>query len=186
MRLFRRKNSLTGEKVELRQHERKNYELYADWYGDQEIWHLTSWSSSPMSRSAVERLFDQREKSNAHHSFAIHPKGEDEPIGTISLMNVSEANGSADLSIIVGDPADRDRGYGADAINTILRYGFEDLNLNRIGLSVFEFNEPAIATYEKLGFKKEGRMRDAIQRGDTFCDAVLMSVLREEWESKSS
>lgn len=185
MRLFRRKETLTGEKVELRQHEKKNYNLYAEWYGDKEIWHLTSWTSSPLSRSAVERLFDEREKSAAHHSFAIHPKGEDEPVGVISLMNVSDANGSADLSVIVGDPDDRDRGYGADAINTILRHGFDDLGLNRVGLSVFEFNEHAIATYEKLGFRKEGRLRDAIQRGDSFCDAILMSVLKEEWHTAS-
>ena len=134
----------------------------------------------------MERLFDEREKSAVHYSFAIHPKGEKEPVGVISLINVSDANGSADLSIIVGDPDDRDRGYGADAISTILRYAFEDLNLNRVGLSVFEFNEPAVTTYEKLGFKKEGRLRDAIQRDDDFCDAILMSVLREERNPKSS
>ena len=48
MRLFRKQETLTGEKVELRQHERKNYGLYAEWYGDPEIWHLTSWTSSPL------------------------------------------------------------------------------------------------------------------------------------------
>ena len=77
------------------------------------------------------------------------------PIGVISLMNVSEANASADLSVILGPSEERDQGYGADAISTLLDYAFGELELHRVGLSVFVFNEPAIATYEKLGFRKE-------------------------------
>jgi RimJ/RimL family protein N-acetyltransferase len=129
----------------------------------------------------VERLFEDREHSPTDDSFAIHLKGEEEPIGVISLMNISEANDSAELSIIVGDPEDRHQGYGAEAIAVILRYGFEDLGLNRVGLSVFEFNEDAISTYEKLGFREEGRLRRALKRDDAFHDAILMSIDRHEW-----
>src|SRR5919199_891229 len=79
-------------------------------------------------------------------------------------MNISEANASAELSVIVGHPEDRNQGYGAEAISTILDYAFGDLDLNRVGLSVFEFNEDAISTYEKLGFREEGRLRQALKR----------------------
>ena len=182
MRLTGRARTLEGERVELRRHARENYRLYGDWYGDPEVWHLTSWAASPLGHSAVERLFEDRELSSTEDSFAIHLKGEDEPIGVISLMNISEANESADLSIIVGHPEDRHHGYGAEAIDLILRYGFENLGLNRVGLSAFEFNEDAISTYEKLGFSVEGRLRQAVRRGNTFHDAILMSVLKEEWE----
>ncbi len=73
----------------------------------------------------MERLFEDRELSSTDDSFAIHLKGEQEPIGVISLMNISEANESADLSVIVGHPEDRRHGYGAEAIGRILRYAFE-------------------------------------------------------------
>jgi RimJ/RimL family protein N-acetyltransferase len=181
-----RAKKLLGERIELRRHARENYRLYGEWYGDPEIWRLTSWAASPLSPSAVERLFEDREHSPTDDSFAIHLKGEEEPIGVISLMNISEANDSAELSVIVGHPEDRHQGYGAEAIALILRYGFEDLNLNRVGLSVFEFNEDAISTYEKLGFRKEGRLRKAVKRDDTFHDAILMGISRSEWEAPPS
>ena len=176
-----RATKLVGERIELRRHARENYQLYGEWYGDPEVWRLTSWAASPLSPSAAERLFEDRELSTTEDSFAIHLKGEKEPIGVISLMNISEANDSADLSVIVGHQEDRHHGYGAEAISTLLDYGFEDLGLNRVGLSVFEFNKDAISTYEKLGFREEGRLRQAVKRDRTFHDALLMSVLRDEW-----
>lgn len=183
MKLTGRTKKLDGASVELRRHDRRYYPLYAEWYGDPEVWHLTSWTSTPLSRSAVERLFDQRESSPTDDSFAIHIESASEPIGVISLMNISETHDSADLSIILGHSEDRDQGYGADAISTLLDYAFEERKLHRIGLSVFEFNEAAISAYEKLGFRTEGRLRQTIKRDGDFYDAVLMSVLKPEWDS---
>lgn len=156
--------------------------MYAGWYGDPEIWNLTSWATGPLGRSAVKRLFEERDLSTTDDSFAIHVKGEKDPVGVISLMNLSEANASADLSVIVGHPDDRNHGFGAEAIVSILRYAFEDLGLNRVGLSVFDFNETAISTYERLGFEHEGRLRRAVRRADGFHDAILMSVIGDEWK----
>ena len=176
-----RAKRLVGERVELRRHSPENYRLYGEWYGDPEIWHLTSWSAAPLSPPAVERLFKDREHSPTDDSFAIHLKDEPEPIGIVSLMNVSEANASAELSIIVGHPEDRHHGYGVEAIAALLDYAFEERGLNRVGLSVFEFNEDAISAYAKLGFREEGRLRQALRRDDAFHDAILMSVLKDEW-----
>ena len=172
---------LVGERIELRRHARENYRLYGEWYGDQEIWRLTSWAASPLSPSAAERLFEDRELSSTDDSFAIHLKDEEVPIGVVSLMNISEANASAELSVIVGHSEDRHQGYGAEAIATLLDYAFGDLGLNRVGLSVFEFNEDAISAYDGLGFREEGRLRRALRRDGAFHDAILMSVLKEEW-----
>jgi RimJ/RimL family protein N-acetyltransferase len=181
VRLSGRTRKLVGELVELRRHERADYDLYGEWYGDREIWRLTSWASEPLSGPAVRRLFEDRELSSTEDSFAIHTKNGGEPFGIISLMNISEANASADLSVIVADHDYRGRGYGSDAIRTILRYGFEELGLHRVGLSVFEFNGPAIAAYEKLGFREEGRLRDVLERDGSRHDAILMGILAREW-----
>ena len=181
VRLGARTRKLEGETVELRRHDRANYALYAEWYGDPEIWHLTSWAPSPLNRSAVEKLFEDRKLSPVDDSFAIHLKGDDEPVGVISLMNISDANESAELSVIVGHPDDRHQGYGTQAIELLLRYAFEELRLNRVGLSAFDFNGEAISAYEKLGFVVEGRYRQAIKRYSGFHDAILMSVLKDEW-----
>jgi RimJ/RimL family protein N-acetyltransferase len=175
---------LTGKRIELRRHVPENYKLYGEWYGDKEIWRLTSWSPAPLSPPAVQSLFEDREHSPTDDSFAIHVTGEDAPIGVVSLMNISEANASAELSIIVGDPEDRHHGYGVEAIALLLDYAFGERKLNRVGLSVFEFNEDAIAAYDGLGFKEEGRLRRALKRDHAFHDAILMSVLAGEWRQK--
>jgi len=183
MRLSDRVRRLEGERVELLRHIRSNYSLYGEWYSDPEIWRLTSWAAAPMSVKAVQKLFEDREMSRTDDSFAVHRKGQREPIGVISLMNISEAHASAELSIILGRPEDRDKGYGAEAIEAVLGYSFEKLGLHRIGLSVFEYNAPAISAYEKLGFREEGSLRQAIKRDHAFHDAILMSILRPEWQS---
>jgi RimJ/RimL family protein N-acetyltransferase len=179
-----KKRRLVGERVELRTHETRHFPLYASWYGDSEIWRLTSWAAAPLDRRAVERLFEDREISSAYESFAIHRRGEPDPIGVISLMNLSDTHASADLSIVVGHPEDRERGYGAEAIELILDYGFEVLDLQRIALSVFAFNDVAIAAYRKIGFSEEGRLRGALLRADARHDAILMSVLASEWRER--
>jgi RimJ/RimL family protein N-acetyltransferase len=178
-----RASRLVGERIELRRHAPENYRLYSEWYGDPEIWRLTSWTAAPLSPSAVERLFEDREHYQKDDSFAIHLRDDDEPIGIVSLMNVSEANASAELSIIVGHSEDRHHGYGAEAIAVLLDYAFGERGLNRVGLSVFEFNEDAIAAYKKLGFREEGRLRGALRRDDVFHDAILMSILSQEWRA---
>src|SRR5215212_2362373 len=91
------RETLVGEGVELRRHDRTNYPLYARWYGDEEIWRLTSWAAQPLTRAEVERLFEDREGSSVNDSFAIHREGEEEPLGVISLVNINEANDSAEL-----------------------------------------------------------------------------------------
>jgi RimJ/RimL family protein N-acetyltransferase len=65
----------------------------------------------------------------------------------------------------------------------LLRYAFEELGLNRVGLSAFDFNGEAISAYEKLGFVVEGRYRQAIKRNSGFHDAILMSILKSEWQA---
>src|SRR5215208_4293788 len=122
VRKSRQEQRLVGEGVELRRHDRSNYPLYARWYGDEEVWRLTSWTAEPMQQEAVERLFEDRESSPTDDSFAIHEEGKEEPIGVISLVNLSETKSSADLSIIVGATEDRDKGLGTEAIRVILRY----------------------------------------------------------------
>jgi RimJ/RimL family protein N-acetyltransferase len=181
-----RAQKLVGEGVELRRHDRDNYPLYARWYGDEEIWRLTSWAAKPLRQKEVERLFEDRKGSVVDDSFAVHREGEEEPLGVISLVNISEANASAELSIIVGEERDRNKGLGTEAIRVILRYAFEDLGLERVGLSVFEFNELAIQAYEKLGFQREGRMEQAIRRDGALHDAILMRIRAHEWRASGT
>ena len=59
-------------------------------------------------------------------------------------------------------------------------YGFKALNLHRIGLDVFSYNERAVHVYEKMGFKREGLQRDSLFYDGEFHDTILMAILEDE------
>ena len=65
-------------------------------------------------------------------------------------------------------------------------FPFRELRLHRLSLDVFSFNPRAKRAYEKAGFRVEGVLRDAIRDGDSYADDILMSILEDEWKSRSS
>ncbi|WP_370541814.1 GNAT family N-acetyltransferase [Alicyclobacillus sp. SO9] len=75
------------------------------------------------------------------------------------------------------------RGYGTEATAIMLEYGFGILNLHRIDLDVYSINERAIHVYEKVGFKREGVLRDAHYYNNTYYDTIIMSILEDEYRS---
>jgi RimJ/RimL family protein N-acetyltransferase len=118
--------------------------------------------------------------------FMLRPIDNDRLIGFVALHSIEWNNQACLLAIGIGDPAYRGKGYGTEALNMILRYGFHELNLNRIGLDVIEYNESAIAMYKKAGFKGEGRMRSAVLRDGNSYDRIIMGILKNEWLEKRS
>ncbi len=86
---------------------------------------------------------------------------------------------SAILGIWIGKPF-WNRGYGTDAVRTLCRFGFNEMNLQRIRLLVQETNHRAKAAYEKIGFKEEGRLRRAAFIGGEHVDLIEMGLLAED------
>jgi RimJ/RimL family protein N-acetyltransferase len=70
---------------------------------------------------------------------------------------------------------------GTDAQRTLLAFGFGTLRLERIWLTVDADNARAIRSYQKVGFRQEGYMRNARQVNGRPADGLLMAILREEW-----
>ncbi len=108
-----------------------------------------------------------------------------EHIGNISLENIQWKDRQATLGIVIGAKEYWGQGYGTDAIRTLLRFAFEELNLNRIQLSVFDFNERARRCYRRCGFQEEGRLRQAHYTEGRYHDVILMAILREDWERQN-
>jgi RimJ/RimL family protein N-acetyltransferase len=68
----------------------------------------------------------------------------------------------------------------------VLRFAFHEINLHRLQLTVFAYNERAIASYERLGFVREGVFREFINHDGRRYDMILYGLLRHEWEARSS
>jgi len=114
--------------------------------------------------------------------FRIRTLSEDRLIGFVGLHGISWAHGEAWTGIGIGERECWGQGYGTDAMNVTLRYAFTELNLHRVTLNVFEYNPRAIRSYEKAGFKIEGRARQEMKRDGQRRDMLYMGILREEWQ----
>ncbi|MCF7815351.1 MAG: GNAT family N-acetyltransferase, partial [Candidatus Cloacimonetes bacterium] len=85
--------------------------------------------------------------------------------------------------IFIGNKNYWGKGYGSEALSLLLDYGFNILNLNNIMLETFSFNERALKSYKKVGFKEIGRRRQAIIMGGKKYDEILLDILAEDFES---
>jgi len=175
---------IIGKRVRLRAIERTDLPRFVNWLNDPEVLqHLLI--GVPMSLAQEEKWYEHNlTLDSAEQPLVIEINLGDEwvPVGNISLMDVSSTDRYAELGIFIGEKQFWNQGYGGEAIELMLVHGFNHLNLNRIYLRVFETNPRGIRCYERVGFVKEGRMRQARFEDGHYIDVLLMSVLRSEWQ----
>ena len=116
-------------------------------------------------------------------NFAVRLLENNELLGNIGFNSIGEIHRMAEIGIMLGNPKYQRKGYGMEALNLLLDYGFSFLNLRNIYLKVFEYNEAAYNLYKKAGFKEVGRLRKAVEiMGKTY-DEIIMDMLKEEFQS---
>jgi diamine N-acetyltransferase len=103
-------------------------------------------------------------------------------IGSCQLHDINYVHRSAELQIRIGDASAQGKGYGTEAVRFLLRFAFRDLNLHRVYLHVFATNERAIHLYEKVGFVREGVLRQMAHIDGQYVDALVMAILREDYK----
>jgi RimJ/RimL family protein N-acetyltransferase len=112
--------------------------------------------------------------------FAIETK-DSVHIGTINFHSAVPEDRAASLGVMIGEKEYWSQGYGTDAMTAFVRFGFEEMNLNRIELTVDARNGRARACYRRCGFVEEVRLRQHRYSGGGYDDTVLMGILRGEW-----
>ena len=105
-------------------------------------------------------------------------------VGLIQLLGIDQINRSCEFSIQISNKDFRGRGIGLLASRMLLSHFFNDLNLNRIWLTVRASNSRGLSLYSKLGFLVEGRLREAIVKNGEYVDLILMSITRRDFSSK--
>ncbi len=134
----------------------------------------------PRSRSDVEAEFE-RDPSSAGPDrawFAVEVDGE--LIGICGLHGINHHAGVCDLGIRLGKDYWA-RGYGQDAVRTIVAYAFRDMNMRKVGLEVLADDARAVGAYRKAGFVEEGRLRQQSWYDGAYRDTLRMAILRDEW-----
>jgi RimJ/RimL family protein N-acetyltransferase len=158
-------------------------EEFARW--DNDVDYLRHLVSSPIIPGSARKIKEIIEKAQSDDSntviYSVRSLAEDKLIGFVAFDGIDWQHGDTYVGIGIGHPAYRGKGYGTDALRVMLRYGFQELNLYRVQLNVFSYNERAIKSYLKVGFVTEGRQRGMLLRDGQRRDFVYMSVLRNEW-----
>lgn len=176
-----------GEKVRLRAVGRADLPRYVEWFADPAVSENLA-SQIPMGLAQEERWYEENLKQPPEQqALAVDlrtGRGKWEHIGGTGFHLIDKRNRSAECGLFIGPEKYWNKGYGRDILLTLLRYGFQTLNLNRVQLRVMEFNRRAVHLYEKIGFVREGSMREAHFHQGRYWDMHLYSILRREWEAR--
>ncbi len=173
---------LRGEKVTLRSLEREDLPALWAWNNDLET-EVVGGGDPPMPQSLarLQAEFDKQagEGGRDDARFAIEADGK--PIGHCGLFSWNAVDRTCELGITIGDKAYWGRGYGRDAVRTLVEYAFRYRNQRKIFLRVWGNNERGIRAYLAVGFVEEGRLREHVWSAGRYVDLVYMGVLRSEW-----
>jgi RimJ/RimL family protein N-acetyltransferase len=171
--------------VELKYFERSDFDQLIRWIDSPEF--LLQWSGSqfdyPLNEAQLEQyLANANQDGSDRLVYKVIDTETEEVIGHISLGKIDRKNKSARVGkVLVGESKARSKGIGQQMIKEILKVAFDELHLHRVTLGVFDFNAPAIRCYEKVGFVKEGLLRDTNKIGDEYWSLWEMSILEDEW-----
>lgn len=177
-----------GKQIRLRPVERDDLPRFVQWFADPEVRDGLA-LFVPMSLAEEEMWFnDLLKRDRLERPFAIDAKTADGwvHIGSAGYHKIDWKNRNAEIGIAIGDKGYWNNGYGTDTMQTVVAFGFAELNLEHIYLKVFEFNPRAIRCYEKAGFRHEGRLRHDRFRHNGYYDTLWMGILRGEWESEKA
>jgi RimJ/RimL family protein N-acetyltransferase len=160
-------------------------DVIARWSRDSQFWRLAhTLPAYPEAAQRVKRELEDRPIDL--HGFAIRTLTDDRLIGLIGLYTIIWPQREAFMGVQIGQRDYWGKGYGTDALRVLLHYGFDELNLLRVSLSFLEGNDRAQRSYEKCGFRYEGRERRAWAYDGRRWDEIYMGLLREEWQAMTN
>jgi RimJ/RimL family protein N-acetyltransferase len=179
------KNILLGKSVRLSAIDPEELgKAGSNWQRDSELDRLLESSAAPLSsmkavKESIEKDLEKQENSSFY--FSIRRLEDDLLLGDMVLDVVHWNTSDAFVGLLIGERDLWGKGLGTQAMNLLLEFAFTEINLRRVTLTVFEYNPRAVRSYEKAGFRHEGRMRQVLSREGKRWDVLYMGILREEW-----
>ena len=168
----------------------KDAEIESKWTHDAEYLRLLNTEpAQPLSPHQVKKKYEKIEKRVEEDKnlfyFCVRRRQDDRLVGFAKIFWIGWTHGTGYVQLGIGDPADRDQGYGYETLHLLKRYAFDELNLFRLTAFVQEYNQGALALFKKSGFREEVRRRQALNRNGRRWDLIHLGLLLDEWKSTS-
>ncbi|MEX0682046.1 MAG: GNAT family protein [Dehalococcoidia bacterium] len=174
---------IEGKLVRLRALELADAERAYRWINDREVTRYLM-ARYPLSMENEKEWAEAASKRTGFSDLGLAIETKDGVhIGTCGLHRGRNEDRHAELGIMIGEKEYWNRGFGTDAILTLVRFAFEQMNLNKVTLGVMGFNDRAQAVYARVGFIEEGRSREDYYQDGRYWDVIRMSILRREFEA---
>jgi RimJ/RimL family protein N-acetyltransferase len=173
---------LIGDRIYLRPLELEDAPTCATWFNDQEVTRYLL-RYRPLALAEERDFLIKLAADPTVVSLGIALRSDDRLIGSAGLHHLDHKNRCSAFGIAIGEKAEWSKGYGSEATSLLLRHAFDTVNLHRVWLHVHAFNERAIGCYERLGFRREGVLRDEVFRDGRYWDTLVMGILEQEWRA---
>ncbi len=170
---------LVGTNVYLRPLDRGDAPAFVTWLNDPDL-RRNLLASRPMTLRAEEEFIDALATGD-RITLGLALRDGDRLIGGTGLHDIEPRCRRATFGILIGPPEERGKGHGTEATRLMVGYAFDTLNLNKVCLQVYEYNPGGVRAYEKVGFRREGVLRQDTYRDGRYWDTIVMGILREEW-----
>jgi len=175
----RRRFMIAGEHVILRAFEREDAERCYRWMNDPNIVRTLK-SRYPIAfQSEMEWIEAAMHSSATERHFAIERRDDRSHIGNASIHEIDWVSRAAWFGLFIGEPSAWNRGFGTDAIGTLVRFAFEEMNLRKLRIHVFDYNDKAKHVLTSQGFVEEGKLRRDFYREGVYHDIVTLSVFAD-------
>jgi len=172
----------TGKKVKLREYRKEDIALRLMYINDPEVAaSLTPDVVYPITSHEEEEWFESISALSDTYKFAIEALNDNQFIGGCSISGVDWKNSVATIGLFIGNRNYRGKGYGSDALRVLTDFIFMQMNINKIRLIVYSYNESAIKCYEKCGYIIEGVLRKEIFKDNQYYDKISMGLLKAEY-----
>ena len=166
-----------GDKVVLRAVEESDNAMLLSLINDPDTEMMLGGSSWPVSEAEQLKWFEHQERSRDVLRCIVALQEDGKAIGTIILSDIDQKNATGHIHIKMSKDGGRGKGYGTDAVNTMVQYAFEELRLNCIYANILSYNEASIKLFERCGFKKDGVLRQRVYKKGKFVDMLAYSKI---------
>lgn len=172
----------TGKLVKLRAYKKEDLALAQEYVNSAEIRQYME-NNIPFLYTIdnEEKWYESISPQNELYNFAIEVLETGEYIGGCGINGLDYKNSVASVGIFIGNPDYLSRGYGTDALKILVKFIFEEMNINKVRLHVYDFNARAQKCYEKVGFKKEAVLKEELFRHGKYHDVIQMSIFKRDY-----